>query len=168
MKCSFVICRCSYRVQCGPAWQETCDDCARTSLTSWAAPGFRAAVSVAIAVAAVGVSAVIAASVAGPAAFVVHWRAGSPAAGVPRPASAGACLVPLADSPLACPAAADTFCPASACPYLERSECRPEDREGARQPRVERSCSAYAPDSLRDCPEYKALLPPWLVLRRDR
>src|SRR5580692_1405259 len=30
MKCSFVICRCSYRVQCGPAWQETCDYCGRS------------------------------------------------------------------------------------------------------------------------------------------
>src|SRR5271165_1784471 len=93
--------------------------------TSWATPGSLAAVSAAIAVAAVGVFAVTAGSVADavapPAVFAVRWRAGSPVAGAPGPASAAVYLVPLADSQLACPAAADTFGPASPCLYLERS-----------------------------------------------
>ena len=99
-------------------------------LTSWPVPGSRVAVSVATAASAVGVFAAIAASVAGafapPAAFVRHSPSVYPASRAPGPAFAGVCLVPVAASRFAFPAAAGTSCPASGCPYLERSVPRAE------------------------------------------
>ena len=138
-------------------------------LISCPAPGLLAAVSAATAVAAVGAFAAIAASVAGgsvpPAAFVSHSPSVYPDSRAPGPASAGACLVPVAASRFACPVAAGTFCPASGCPYLECSVPRREGREDGRRCWVEQHCSLNVPDFLRDWLENKALLPLWLALR---
>ena len=124
----------------------------------------------AVFVAAGCVFAPIAVSVAGAsvrlAAFALHWHSVSPASGVPGPASAGVCLVPVAASRFVDPAAAGISCPASGCPYLERwAVPRAEGREDGRPCWVEQHCSLDAPDFHHDWVEYKALLPLWPAQR---
>src|SRR5271169_781119 len=138
-------------------------------LTSWTSPGSLAAVSAATAATAVGAFPAAAAFVAGgsapPAAFAYHSPSVYPLSRALRPASAGVCLVPVAASQLAYPAAAGTSCPASGCPYLECSLLGGEGRGDGQPCSVERRCSLNAPDFRHDWPEYKALLLLWPAQR---
>jgi len=85
--------------------------------------GLLAAVSAATSVAAVRVVVAIAGFASGaaapPAVFLLHWRSVAPAAGAAVPAAVEACLVPVAASRIASPAAAGTSGPVSGCQYSE-------------------------------------------------